>query len=247
MKLRFACCLLGMLFAIGADSHAGGLIAKLPADGEWAEYAWTTTVRQNTYTGQLKLSHVGGMDFNGVACQWIEVQMNCDDQQEKHRLVVKLLIPEKEFTSKSNIGDLSQKTWFQIDDGPVVEKLTPADAPRWLQLRQHVLHHLLSPMQDVSELKEKSISFQKGNLKCDGKKQELVGDPQKVSQFGRNIEVKMKMERSLWLNPKVPFGVAACDSEEMLWKDDDKTVSQTVNVYLQDFGTGATSAVSNSQ
>lgn len=189
----FACAALSPL-----TLHADGVIVRLPDEGAWVRYDLKASTEDAARTEQLTvtMSSVGTLTVENDKCRWIELVY-------EHRsgvAIIKLLIPEKAFKPGENPLTSVVRGWVKVGD-------KKAEARKDFANGGELLYFLTPPLSDLKDCEKKRISFGNDVLDCNGR----------VGHFRlADGQAKMDVAYHFWLNDKVPFGVAAVETQEAL-------------------------------
>jgi hypothetical protein len=239
MKTIALPCVVLLVLVQGNVAPAGGLISQFPIDGAWVRYQWSLLQGGGEVTGTLTISSVGTSTKNNQKSRWLELKLNYDEGTVKHAFLAKLLVNEQDIVAQADLMQSASQVWLRVDDQAPIQRLSPRDAPEWLNRTQRIFRHVALPMRDLGKLDEKTVEFQRGKLECSGRKQEFLGPATKVTINGVPAELKSSYTQAVWLHKDVPFGVATCESRMDLLHDGQSTKSETVKFLLSDFGTDA--------
>jgi hypothetical protein len=212
---------------MSAPSFADGLIRKLPKDGSWAKYHVTLKASNVDHSGTAVLRSVGAVVEKDKACRWIEVEFTPALAAQGAVTIYKLLIPEEHLKAGIDPFDHIVRAWEKEGD----EKPRLLDDPSSLDrnLLGAVFHGPLDKEQPLAA--EKEFPYQRGKLQTRG-----VSGRRRV-EFDN---LKGTLASTMWVHGDVPFGVAALDVE---FRIDDNPEVLRIQLVIDDFGTGATSAL----
>jgi len=214
------------LTLLPATGRADGLIRTLPKDGAWASFycseEFDDGFKRDLY---VTVQSVEREDVKGEPCRWIEVKNQRPAEWPKGDAGVwKLLIPEKHLTPDGDPLGHVVRSWSKTTDG-----VARRDVAEGLPRLYLVLPPAIKGLKEVRE--EQHFDWQKGRLTS---KMTLVGAARHVNR----VETVRTTYR-LALSDQVPFGVAGAKLE----LESSGGYKGTVQYWLVDMGTGATSAV----
>jgi hypothetical protein len=221
-----AVAVLGVLPLTAAADDDG--FDQLTEDGSWAKFYVTVRGTNNdvNLNVEFTLSSVGKVQENGKDCRWIEMLSNNADDGTRFNLF-KLLIPE-EALKQGPLGRADAlRAWAAEMENAVQAASGDELAP--------VSFLFPDNLNDAQRPDEKeTVDWQRGKLEC------AVLTGTSTTQLGTQ---DIKIEHRYLLAPEVPFGMGGFKSAVHFAPD---TVFH-IEARLLDAGTGAASALPNSQ
>jgi len=239
MKTLSACIVLFVVCLPISESRANGLIQKLPKDGSWVRYHMIMNMEkpQNTeMSGTLTIRSVGRETVNNEPCRWIEfdMKMGIDDRIEHN--IFKVLVPEKLFKSDKTVSPKVIRGWSKRNDADPEER---TDSEKLSNDELAVF--LPDPTRKTKTVKEKkTVDYQKGQLTVDSG---ITGKLKLPVPANANVKIENSFDFTMWSHEKVPFGTAEAKWEFSSKLKDQLLSKGTVTLTLEDFGTGAKSAL----
>lgn len=217
---------------------AGGLIQKLPKDGAWIRYTITFKQtgpyeRESTLDATLKL--VGTTMHGGEKCRWVEWKNILSDGGKASTSILKLLIREADLKAGAKPVVRIIRAFHRDPRGNVVE---------WKQDQVSQSTHgtlMFGAIKKPKTIKSaRTIEYQKGKLKITSA---VTGEialkwPGKLPADARHV-----VTRTIWKHKSVPFGAAVVEMKRQFFLKDKVTATTTTTHVVQDFGTGAKSAL----
>jgi hypothetical protein len=218
---------------------AGGLIQKLPKDGEWVSYYFEmkgkARQQEQTMTGTFTIKSVGSVMENGEKCRWIEIEMKGEEGGKKRSHLSKILVREKDFAPGSkNLGRIV-RGWKRSSAKAQLKELTENEKSGSGDMAMLIGGKL----SDEKVLKTKKVvDYQKGQLKIaqgtTGKFEMKM--PGKVPK-----DFKYDMTQSVWPHKNVPFGIAVLEINMKLTVKEMVVMNMKMTFTLQNQGVGAKS------
>lgn len=220
--------LLAALFVLmSATCQAEESFDQLPEDGSWAKFYVTVRGPNNPDLNvEFTLSSVGKVQENGQDCRWIEM-LSADAGTGARHNVFKLLIPEQALKQGPMGRSDALRAW-----AAEMENAVQAASGNGLAPVSFLFPDSLDDPQRPDE--KETVDWQRGKLECPV----LTGGS--TTQLGTQ---DVKIEHRYLLAPEVPFGLGGFRSVLNFGPDN----SITVEARLLDTGTGAVSALPNSQ
>ena len=234
------------LISLSNVAHsAGGLIQKLPKDGEWATYYFEmkgmAQQQTQTMTGTFTIKSVGSVMENGEKCRWIEIEMKGveegteegEGKQQTH--ITKVLVREKDFAPGSKTGGKILRGWKKDSVKADIKELSEFEKKG--QSRMGMLFG--GNRKDVKVLKkEKVVNYQKGRLKI---AQGTIGKLEMKFTENAPKGFKYDVTQSVWPHKKVPFGTAAMELQMKVSFNGITAMDMKMTFTFQNHGTGAKS------
>lgn len=212
---------------------------RLPKEGTWTKYQ--VIIRRDNGTEvnfTEKISLLGGEQWNGEACRWVEIEEMYEGQDKPQ--IHKLLVPEKDLL-RSDQPLASVKQWIsKYEDKVTVQADDYLDRAGAFGASFVFLPGLLKETKPVDEPKQ--VEYQAGRLSVEkGRKGTYVWSRKFQTVEG---SVKFTWEYIQWLHPDVPFGFAHARMKLTV----KSTIQDAARVsdyefLLKETGTGAKSAI----
>lgn len=235
--------MLSLLLALAVTNHSfgGGLLQKLPKDGVWAQYlleaeAVRGEARRKMPNGVVTIRSVGSTVIEGEKCRWIELESKADDAKTKAMVVIKVLLREKDLKPGTTSAPRIVRGWKKHPSSKTVKPVTNKDmigeSGLWVFFG--------AKSSDEKRLKKtKVVDYQKGKLKIAAAKTARL-DVQ-LAEIPPN-DLKLNARQTVWTHKSIPFGTAVL---RIGWEARTKARSGKLffTFTLQDFGTGAKSAL----
>lgn len=214
--------------------YADGLIMKLPEDGSWVEYFLEGREDDTGGQGTLRLSSVGSETVDGKKCRWIELEMKLtpEGRDERQRLILKLLIPEKHLTRGESPGTQILRGWFQRTFGEGKAEVKEFDGANAGPLSWVTGALLMGPCEQKTDLDPEKIDYQRGRLECRG-----IGGTFAYSMNVNGKLYKLPGTVKTHFHGSVPCGTASLEIDTTLPGGDPVLLKFAVN----DFGKGSES------
>lgn len=275
------CCALAAPAIRSSQSHADGLIYRLPPDGAWVRYKLT---EEGKFTisfppgakvppglknvprlpvksvGSLELRSVGQGRSDGEPCRWIEMELNVEitgkmphpatgelrEMKQKRQIILKLLIPEKHLAAGSDPLAHVRKLYFK--DGDAKPELVEDEKAKQYEIDRFRPLFPFAAVKIVKEFKRPfdTLDPKLGRLECE--KHTFDSKYEGPLARGRRGWWSWQGKHEVWLNGKIPFGVASlkCTTKSHEWSGDKKrsprgTVESTKHIVVSKIGVGAKS------
>ncbi|MCH7686308.1 MAG: hypothetical protein IH899_06465 [Planctomycetes bacterium] len=239
MKTCAACIVLIVICLPNSETRANGLIQKLPQDGSWVRYHTRINIekpQKTEFTGTLTIRSVGRKTVNNEPCRWIEFDMTMNIENRTERTISKILVPEKLFKSEKSVSPKVIRGWIKRNDADPkeetdTEKLSSDEFAAFLP----------DPSRKVKTVKvKKTVDYQKGQLTVESA---ITGSVKLPVPENAKIKIESTFDFTMWSHEKVPFGTAEAKWEFSSKLEDQLLSKGTVTLTLEDFGTGAKSAL----
>lgn len=227
------------IIVAGSSARADGLIHRLPPDGAWVLYAYQQRAeldhqmggdkkvpdevkrkmpRAGIVQGFLTLRSVGVAQVEGENCRWIELEQSVqiagktmagtEAERAQRTIVLKVLVPEKRLAPGEDPFGHVLKMYFKDGDRNVEEIMDP-------QRRKYELDRFRplfpAPGTDVKRTARQSLATASptlGALECE---QLTFASKYDGPLGGGQGRWTWEGEHRLWLNDRVPFGVACLE------------------------------------
>jgi len=196
---------------------------RLPAtnDKERAGATKNTPSLPFKSSGSLRLSSVGQVIVDGEPCRWIELKFEVEigaklpdskaaklaPKKETRRIVVKLLIPEKQLAAGADPLAHVRRLYFKDGDRSVEliedDKAKQYEIDRFRPVFPKPAAKTAQLERQTGEVLETGL----GKLKCE--KLTFVSDYEGPLARGRRGWWSWRGKHEVWRNDQVPFGVAA--------------------------------------
>ena len=156
--------------------------------------------------------------------------------QHASALKVRKLVPEKVFEKGKTVSEKVIRGWEKTND----------NEPRKLNITEISNNGILAPLlpdpsRKTETIQEKKvIDYQKGKLEIDSR---ITGSLMLDQSNNPNLKINTLFVFSLWVHEKVPFGTAAANWGVTLKRDGNILLKTKMTFTLEDFGTGAKSAL----
>ncbi|GAB4155636.1 MAG: hypothetical protein Tsb009_32430 [Planctomycetaceae bacterium] len=242
MKTRITVIALFVFAGFSNFAYAGGgLIQTLPKEGAWVKYFIEMKAniqqREQNMSGELTMRFLGTVKENGEPCRWVEMQMVGQEGERKTYHVAKLLIREKDLApgAKTNLQII--RGWKRDKKDGEVKELSEmeksANGPT-----SFFFSRTRKNKKDVKT--SKTLDYQKGQLKIP----QAVQDRLEIG-LGPNApkDFKYELQRTVWSHKTVPSGTAAMELKIKITRKEMVLQDLTMSFTLQDYGTGAKSAL----
>jgi hypothetical protein len=226
---------------------AGGLIQKLPKDGEWVTYYFEmksmAQQQAQTMTGTFTVKSVGSVMENGEKCRWIEIEMKGVEEGgeagegKKKMHLTKVLVRENDFAPGSKTAGKILRGWKKDSAKAELKELSEFDK------KGNGSAGMLfgGNRKDVKVLKkEKVIDYQKGQLKV---AQGTIGKLDVKFADNAPKGIKYEVSQSVWPHKKVPFGTAAMELRMKVSFMGMTAMDMKMTFSFQGNGTGAKSVL----
>lgn len=202
---------------------ADGLVFQLPADGEWARYAvkteGTATIgdlkQPIATTGTLTVSSVGKVTRNQQTCRWLELNAESKSEGAYPKLVLKMLVPEKNLQRGQDPLAHSVQTFF--DPKPVDEKKAPSvesfidDGFNRIQYElDRFRADFPKPLYNSKNLERETVETPAGRFEDCEILTGTSGYDGPLLDNGRSV---FKGTYRITIHPQAPFGVVATSME----------------------------------
>ena len=224
---------------------AEGILNRWANEGDWVRWNWSLKKeavgadQSITIHGKMMLKFLGREQIEGRNHRRIEMVFTGNDFDGKqHELVHQVLVQEEWKDEEKMSLHRPAEMLFQVDGGEVTTR-PPRERPRWLSQIDEPLDVALDEIGAALEAPQPiEVEYQQGKLTdCEGKcgKKEVQS-----SRPDPNGEIR-RWERitSAWSHDKLPFGFTKLESVEKEFHGDRHDETETVELFLQDFGTGA--------
>lgn len=240
MKTLSACIVLTVACLPISETQANGLIQKLPKDGSWVLYHIDADIEKPqglNYSGTMTIRSVGTEMVEEIPCRWIEIEMTMQlENRKKAGGIFKMLVPEKLFNGDKTVSKKVIRGWVK-DRNNNPRKLEDIENYGLFPLTEF----LPDPSRKVIRINQKkTIAFQKGELKIDSAITVSVKLPLPENS---DFKIDNSLIITIWSHDKVPFGTAEARMEIEVKRDDQTLSKATMTFTLEDFGTGAKSAL----
>lgn len=241
MNQTFWTLLLSVVVSLwSGPASANFLIQSLPEDGAWVRchYTYEDSAGEKT-SGKMTLRSVGTVVENKKKCRWIEIAFR-EEGTEKFT-ALKFLFPESELRKGGDPWSHLIRGWMKLNSKRTVEPIEG----NWRQAWSALASDFPPPLQNVKSLdEEKSVEFQRGQLKCPTGTQGIWTVAHKNSEL---VEFLNLIEYQIWPHADVPFGVAAATRKTTFIRDGENTGEATAELILEDYGTDAKSELPDSK
>jgi hypothetical protein len=168
----------------------------LPADGTWAEYAWTMSrPGQKDKKGSLRLSCLDNKEVKGIGCRWVEFKNEeiADDSKKIH--LRQLLIPLDGLTRGKSLMDVVVEAHASTAAGTMT-RLSGSRFEEFLYLGLGRKNAALRLLSEKEEVKTESGRYAARHFSASGR----------ASERSLNYHV--------WLTAQSPFGWVKFKLEE---------------------------------
>ncbi len=258
MNRHLVAILVFLLLAVSltVDSHADGLIQKLPPTGHWSSYDVDTSIThtdgsQTNTTGILIVRALHSIERDGKHCRWIEFELDWEEKPKKendrrfHSSITKVAVDESVFANHTDPikGILAG---FGANTSADVQPI------KWTYQHPHALrpglgsasgfgvvdHYLRSPFKCVTDLGREQIDVGDSTFECTG-----IETGETNHKIGSNAKSIISTAYRQWTCDKADFGVVKYHFERMAMDG----VSFSQELRLKDFGDGAVSSLPGSQ
>ncbi len=202
-----------------------GLVSHLPPDGSWVrfELKMKGTFRSEggepkefDMKGTLTLSSVGRVRDGEEDCRWIELKSELapvGTPDDKHRLILKLLIPEKHLTrGEDPLAHVRRMYYARKGGANVAEVPIEKIEDDWRKRYEIERIRSLCPgvLKDPKKQPTQTLETKLGKLECE--RVTGTGELPKSPLRGE-AEWAWKGQFEYFLSDKVPFGVAQLRAE----------------------------------
>jgi len=228
--------------------EAGGLIQKIPADGAWVKYFMMANLFgpgafDSKYTGRWTIRSVGHPTLKGRKYRWIEFHRHFDRSATVPAgdNWIKYLVPEQALVSEKDASAHVVRIWGKSDTEMPgkTEPSADSDVSRYYGLFLQGL-----PRKKIVRSRHpRVIAYQHGELKCPMQTVEVF-EYKSVDDTHRRH--RFEVQCTLWKHKDVPFGVAAARIVWKRWIDGKLIWTWKHDFLVNDFGSGAKSALPNS-
>jgi len=205
---KFTCA--GLVAIFGYSSVAAdGLVMALPEDKTGAVYEMVYTLEQGgkkvVQQGTVKISSVGRLEIAEVKLRWLEIVINTAEENDKYRMIYKVLIPEKILQEGGSPAESILKCWWTRKIRPKEEgkplKVDLLDKhphdERWTYLPTFILS---GPLTAKKRLDVVAMNTPFGKAACSGVSGKFDYE-QETRKWQNKVETR--------LHPKAPFGVVS--------------------------------------
>lgn len=232
----------GIALFASASAQAAAIIQSLPKDGSWAKFHLEITndrqANQNML-GTMTIRSVGTVMENGEKCRWLEMQMEGEQDGKKQKNVMKFLVRERDLKAgaKGNVSILRgwQKNSLQGDVKELSHDEKAPNGPLSIFFGRTV-------KSSEKLKKEKVIDYQKGRLRiAEGTKSKLDFAP--PGNPNVNLKIKYDVTLTTWPHKSIPFGTAAAGISMQVIVNNNVSLTTTMKLTMEDYGTGAKSAL----
>lgn len=233
MLLRDPCCALIALSCVAHIASADESAMELPAEGAWVRYHGVTKPdNEPEVTYKLTIRFLGRETHQGRLCRWIETEETYDDARQG----MEILVPEVALQNSERPLDETIKCRYRNREGEVV-----SESLERVGFTGTDFLFLPAARKSAKVVDEPQIvDYQSGRLTIPlGWKGEYVW-----SREAKTIKQTqtMKWDYTIWIDPKVPLGVARKKMTLSRQIDGMTTKTYTQDQYLEDFGLDAKSA-----
>lgn len=246
--MRFLKTALLLLLAVAIPASttfaAGGFLQKLPKDGTWVKYNLEAKVGQAPMaemTGTITFRSVGKVVENGEAFRWIEMEFEGEQNGKQKHQVMKVLVREKDLRPGAETPLKVLRGWNQfLVEGAKQPPKEFSELER--SANGPVAFYFRVPLKDAKSIKRaRQIFYQKGRFDL-ATAHAGAGD---ITLMNDNApaDVKYAARYTVWSHKSVPTGTAAMEIELKMSRKDKVIVKMTMKFDLQDYGTGAKSAL----
>lgn len=202
----------------------------IPPEGAWARYHGVTKPDNGpeaVYKSTIRI--LGREEFNGKACRWIELEEAGDD----YRQIQQFLIPETALAKSERPMDEAVRTISRDREGKIVAESSAGDGFSGLNLL------FLKPARAAAKPVDEAqvVEYPTGKLTIPR------GERGTYSWSRPESTAEFEFAYTLWLNSKVPIGMAREKATLTLKRKTDSSILRTwtMNRYLEDFGLDAKS------
>lgn len=212
----------------------------LPKEGAWTKYHVIMRLDNGTevkFTERISL--LGGEQWNGELCRWIEIEENYESQEKPQ--VHRLLVPEKELLQAERPLD-HVKRYISKEDNQVTVHTDDQTLAR-ASLLGPVVVFLPGPFQGTKTIAElKKFDYQSGRLLIENARKGSFTWERKYNTPDRK-EIS-KWDYTIWVHKDVPFGFAHARMKRTLHINSAVRTTD-FEFHLNDVGTGAKSAIAD--
>ena len=252
MKLISVLILVWLAYALAqpASAVAQSILLELPKDGTWAKFENRGNANNKgnqQWQGPLIVRCVGIEYEQMEALRWIEFDRTAEYKGNFERLVIKVLIPEKEIGKGKDPLAHVRKCWFSRQ---ISQKREGHLAPQEIDLTTNaacktiVAQYLLPALNIKEKLPAKKLLVGDQTFECKG----MVGSV--VIDFKGTPKRTCDYTYKIYSHDRSPFGLVFSDYTSKTIFDPGEpfakqTTSYTASCKLIESGTGAVSVIPN--
>jgi len=244
----------GFLLLLGLTGNslvpAEEVPAKLPKDGWWVRY-YVITKREVTneeWTMIRTYSLVGTTTENDQKSRWVEMKSVQTINGKEQTDIIKFLVPEKELLEGERPLESLVRAWRRIDDGEVEEQKfnQPLGVRGFSGGADFYFGHDVSIFPGAQRSskpvdEKKVVNYQQGRLElAEGRVGKRLAKRRAITA---DVEYTILHDLTTWSAPVLAPAFAAASMRIVLSENGKPRPMQAIEYAVEDFGTGAKSAL----